>query len=92
MKAREIELDVLSGNFDATLAQYKPQSSMSVALLDITPKATPKFAPLWQQYVDARKAGKSPDTLRMYDWVANHLKQCPHETLLVLLLRRDWGR
>ncbi|MGB3308698.1 MAG: DUF3596 domain-containing protein [Nodosilinea sp.] len=38
MKVREIELDILSGNFDQTLAKYKPQSAMSVASLDITPK------------------------------------------------------
>ena len=90
MKAREIELDILSGNFDVTLAKYKPQSSMSVASLDITPKVTPKLATLWQQYVDARKAGKSPATLKMYGWVANHLDRCPHKTLNEAQAVFDW--
>jgi integrase len=63
MKAREIELDILSGNFDSTTEKYKPQASLSVAS---TPKATPKLSTLWQQQVDARKKGKTPATIRMY--------------------------
>jgi len=81
MKAREIELDMISGNFDQTLAKYKSQSSLKVASPDITPKATPKLSELWQCYVDARKSGKSPSTLRMYGWVSKHLDQCPHKNL-----------
>ncbi len=34
-KAREIELDILSGNFDQTLQKYKTQSALSVASPDI---------------------------------------------------------
>ncbi|WP_035986997.1 site-specific integrase [Leptolyngbya sp. KIOST-1] len=90
MKAREIELDILSGNFDQTLAKYKPQSAMSVASLDITPKTTPKLNELWQQYVDARKTGKSPATIRMYGWMANHLERCPHKHLADSQAVFDW--
>lgn len=37
-KAQKIELDIISGNFDETLAKYKPQSALSTATPDITPK------------------------------------------------------
>jgi integrase len=90
MKAREIELDILSGNFDSTTAKYKPQTSLSVASPDITPKATPKLSTLWQQYVDARKKGKSPATIRMYGWVANHLDRCPHKHVSDSQAIFDW--
>lgn len=56
MKAKEIGLDMISGNFDQTLANYKPQSSLKVASPDMTPKATPKLSELWQLYVDAMGA------------------------------------
>jgi integrase len=90
LKAREIELDILSGHFDETLAKYKTQSALSVESLDITPKPTPKLSGLWQQYVDARKMGKSPATLRMYEWVANHIERCPHEHPTDAQLIFDW--
>ena len=69
---------------------YKPQSSLKVASPDITPKSTPRLSELWQRYVDARKSGKSPSTLRMYGWVAKHLDQCPHKNLADSQAIFDW--
>lgn len=46
MKAREIELDILSGHFDQTLAKYKPQSAFSVTSPDVTPTVTPSLKEL----------------------------------------------
>ncbi len=40
MKARQIELDILSGNFDPTLAKYKPESLQAKVTPSITPAAT----------------------------------------------------
>lgn len=79
LKAREIELDILSGHFDSTLAKYKPDYAIAPDEPEITPKITPNLEELWQQYVDARKVGKSPSTLRMYEWMANHIKRCPYK-------------
>jgi integrase len=90
MKAREIELDILAGHFDETLAKYKPQSTLSVASPDITPKLTPALPELWQKYCDARKTGKSPATVRMYGWVANHLERCPYKRLSEAQSIFDW--
>jgi integrase len=56
MKARQIELDILSGNFDSTLAKYKPQSVLST-VTPITPIATPKLtlAELWERYSEFKR-------------------------------------
>jgi integrase len=79
MKAREIELDILAGHFDQTLAKYKPQSSLSVSSPDIKPKVTPSLPELWKRYSETKQSGKSPATVRMYGWVANHLERCPYK-------------
>ncbi|MBE9136193.1 site-specific integrase [Nodosilinea sp. LEGE 07088] len=86
-RARQIEDDMRlqlahGGNyFDPSLDKYKPESVLSVSEPDIQPEMQPKLAELWQQYVEARKTGKSPSTIRMYGWVANHLDRCPHKYL-----------
>ncbi len=37
-KARAIELDIISGNFDPTLVKYKPQSVLTTEQPDIYPQ------------------------------------------------------
>ena len=64
MKARQIELDILSGNFDSTLGKYKPQSVLSTTT-PITPIATPKpnLDELWEKYTEFKRPSLSPNTL-----------------------------
>ena len=50
LKAREIELDILSGHFDETLAKCKFHSTLSVATP--TPTLTPKLDELWKKIID----------------------------------------
>jgi hypothetical protein len=64
--ARQIELDIASGNFDPTLAKYKPQSFLSTVAPDITPKATPKVAELWEAYTQY-KASSLKETTKGVD-------------------------
>ena len=95
-RARQIEddmrLQLVHGGsyFDPTLAKYKPEAFLSVADPDIEPEDQPHLSDLWQQYVDARKTGKSPATIRMYGWVANHLERCPHKHLADSQAVFDW--
>jgi hypothetical protein len=50
IKARQIELDIASGNFDETLNKYKPQSAFSVAEEEIIPNLTPiTLGKLWEK-------------------------------------------
>lgn len=53
MKARAIELDIVSDNFDETLEKYKPQSVRSrvVSASSVAP-AQPNLDELWTQYVE----------------------------------------
>lgn len=90
MKVREIELDIISGHFDQTLSRYKPHSAMSVVAPDITPTATPTLTELWTKYTEAKQAGKSPATIRMYGWVANHIERCPYKLPTEAQAIYDW--
>ncbi|MBW4520680.1 MAG: site-specific integrase [Scytolyngbya sp. HA4215-MV1] len=90
MKAREIELDILAGHFDQTLSKYKPQSSLSVSAPDITPKVTPSLPEIWKRYSETKQSGKSPATIRMYGWVANHLERCPYKLPTEAQAIFDW--
>lgn len=82
MKAKQIELDILSGHFDETLASYKPQTVMSVASPDITPKPTPKLKDIWEQYLEYKTPHASPATLNgTYMPVSSHLEKCKTDGL-----------
>jgi integrase len=95
-RARRIEDDIRlqlahGGNyFDPTLEKYKPESVLSVTEPDIQPQAMPILPELWQCYTEARQSGKSPATIRMYGWVANHLERCPHKLPTEAQAIFDW--
>lgn len=77
-KALEVERDIAYGEFDPNhLDKYKV--GITVATNASTTVVGPTLSQLWQQYSEVRTAGKSPATLRMYGWVANHLSRCPHK-------------
>ncbi|HEY9641326.1 MAG TPA: DUF3596 domain-containing protein [Coleofasciculaceae cyanobacterium] len=81
-KARQIELDLLSGNFDETLTKYKPQSVLSTFTPDITPKAAITLLELWAKYVDYKAPNASPKTINgTYEPVSAHLKKCSTDGL-----------
>lgn len=79
--AFQIQRDIEYGEFDPTYQKYKPQSALTT-VDDATPLPTalPTLPDLWSQYLEVRKPGKSPSTVRMYGWVANHLERCPHKS------------
>lgn len=95
-RARQIEDDMAlqlahgGSYFDPSLEKYKPESFLSVSEPDIQPEASMSLSEIWQCYVEARKAGKSPSTLRMYGWVAKHLENCPHKYLSDAQAVFDW--
>lgn len=83
-KARQIELDILSENFDETLAKYKPQSALSTVTPEITPNepSVISLKELWQQYMDYKIPGASPKTINgTYEPVAAHLSRCSTDGL-----------
>jgi len=82
MKARQIELDIASGNFDPTLEKYKPQSALST-ITPITPIAPPKpsLLELWDKFIEYKTPQCSENTMRyMYGVYTGYMKRLPtHE-------------
>jgi integrase len=71
-KARQIELDMLSGYFDATLAKYRPEPLPTAVTPILTPiaAAVPQVrtltpTELWQKYT-SYKASQLKETTRLY--------------------------
>ncbi|MGB3296405.1 MAG: tyrosine-type recombinase/integrase [Phormidesmis sp.] len=81
MKAKQIELDILSGNFDETLAKYQPQ----VAIPDDEPEAIaekelagPDLSELWEKFVEYKRPQCSPNTMHfVYGTYSNYLDRLP---------------
>jgi len=63
MRARQIELDIASGNFDRTLAKYKPQSQ----------RVTLTVCDLFQRFTDWKSKRVDPRTLEKYRALQGHL-------------------
>ncbi len=79
-KAFQIQRDIEYGEFDSTLEKYKPQLTLTtIESVDTIAPPVPTMAELWTRYVEIRQVGKSPSTLRMYDWVEGHIDRCPHK-------------
>lgn len=78
--AFQVEKDIDYGEFDPTYRKYKAQAGLSTVedVATLSPSSI-SLRNLWHEYVEIRKVGKAPGTIRMYGWVANHLKRCPYE-------------
>jgi integrase len=93
-KARQIELDILSENFDLTLVKYKPAAVLST----ITPTATPIVKPqpslvdLWEKYTAFKRPSLSPSTLaKDYVRTARCISlDLPVKTVDESITIRDW--
>ena len=60
MRARQIELDILSNNFDFSLLKYKPQSTLSIPTssiqsIPIEPLAKTSLTDLWSKYKEFQR-------------------------------------
>ncbi len=94
-KGQLIELDILSGNFDPTLAKYKPEALVEKVTPKITPvveEVAPSLADLWESYTDFRRPGLSPSTLaKDYKKVARCVNvHLPVNTLDKAVVIRNW--
>ena len=76
-KAHRINLDIVSGNFDPTLAKYKPQSVLSITEPDIMPKVMPTASDLWGQYRAYRASSLKETTKLHHDALARILDKIP---------------
>jgi integrase len=76
-KKSQIELDIISGNFDPSLAKYKSQAAFKTAAPDITPKATPTASDLWAQYREYKASSLKPTTRGYHEALARILEKIP---------------
>ncbi|MFB2980054.1 tyrosine-type recombinase/integrase [Microseira sp. BLCC-F43] len=85
IKADKNELDIVSGNFDPSLAKYKPERQQAIALLS-----------LWDKFVDYKQRQVQSATLEKYRGLRGHLesyfksKSAQAVTETVGLNFRDW--
>jgi|GEM_PF-1236360 len=71
-KARQIELDFVSGNFDPTLDKYRPENVPKGKAQEITPMRS-----IWSQYMEYKSPHVSPKTINStYDPVTSHMDKC----------------
>jgi integrase len=101
MKARQIELDILSGNFDPTLEKYKPPKVELVTPIftpileaaEAEPEAIgPLLGDLWERYTEFKRPSLSPSTLakdfqKTERCITNLL---PTQRLVEAVAIRDW--
>jgi integrase len=72
-RANQIYLDILSGNFDSTLAKYKPTSLNQ--LEQSTNMDCPTATDLFDRFVAHKAKEIDPRTLRRYHTIARQLKE-----------------
>jgi integrase len=67
MRARKIELDLLSGNFDLTLAKYKPETALNVSTASDLPTQPEvqqvSLMNLWEKYTEFKTPQLSQATI-----------------------------
>ncbi|MBW4540332.1 MAG: tyrosine-type recombinase/integrase [Myxacorys chilensis ATA2-1-KO14] len=67
--ATQIELDIKSGHFDATLARYKPQKQLEI---EQSPELT--VIALFRSFVEYKAKEVTPKTMEKYQATSNYLK------------------
>ncbi len=87
---RQMHLDMLSNNFDSTLAKYKPHTHLAVVEA-ISPKVALDLAQLWDKYTEFRSKQVSETTLKLnYARVTSHIQKLPIKSLSDAILIRDY--
>ncbi|MCD8485989.1 MAG: tyrosine-type recombinase/integrase [Desertifilum sp.] len=89
VKARQIELDILSDNFDSTLAKYKPQTHLTVVEKP-KPAVDLLVHQLWKEYLAYKASALKPTSIDFLEkCLGRHLYKCeanPNNALEV----RQW--
>jgi integrase len=85
MKAKQIELDILSGNFDETLEKYQPQAAISARESEPLPESKPtgpSLNELWEKFVEYKRPQCSPNTMYyVYSTFSKYIEQLPTQDL-----------
>lgn len=87
-KANQIQLDILSGNFDTTLAKYKPTPLAASTV----PSSSLLLTDLWERFCEVKEQTVAPGTWRNgYCVNTAHLGRCPYQRLDEAHKIYDWA-
>ncbi|HLO86213.1 MAG TPA: DUF3596 domain-containing protein [Nostocaceae cyanobacterium] len=79
-KARQIKSDIISGEFDQTLAKYKTQRHLSIVIPGEAPPVL-TISELWDRYIEYKRPTLKPRTLDKLSVLEKHIKRCSHQNL-----------
>ena len=88
IKAKQIELDILSGYFDPTLKKYQFTHETPKSKPEEHPKIT--FVEIYQKYINTKKDKSATTWKGTYINTLNHLNDCPYQFLGEAMKLRDW--
>ena len=85
--ARQIELDILSGNYDPSKEKYRPGSSIELPKID----KTPLIPELWRQYVEFKSKQVQQTTVKKYYGpMSRTFERMPDQHLGDAIKVRNW--
>ncbi len=79
-KIRQIELDILSDNFDFTLAKYKAQTYLAV-VENINPKQQVELSDVWAKHRAFKEPNRSQSWVMTCNQQTKYLAKCPYKSL-----------
>lgn len=90
-KAKQIELDILAGYFDATLEKYKPQTNSESVEFSKSNQAELPLNVLWDRYATYKSKTLSVTTINKdYKRIKNHIASLPTQKLADAVSIRDF--
>lgn len=91
LQAHQIELDITSGNFDTTLARYKPKTHLTLVKPVESPQKALKLAELWDKYTQFKSSQLEETTiLRDYGKIQKRILKLPTQNLSEAGENRDY--
>lgn len=88
IKAKQIELDILSGYFDPTLKKYQPTIYEPSKSEETENNIT--FAEIYQKYIDTKRDKSATTWKGTYINTLNHLNGCPYRFPSEAMSLKDW--
>lgn len=88
IKAKQIELDILSGHFDPTLKKYQPVTYKFKSESENQENIT--FSEIYQKYINTKKDRSATTWKSTYITILNHLNSCPFQSLSQAMDLKDW--
>ncbi len=90
IKAKQIELDILSGHFDSTLKKYQSITYETLKSELEEQKNSITFVEIYQKYINTKKDKSATTWKGTYINTLNHLNGCPYRFPSEAMSLKDW--